>query len=140
MMRFLDKLNTLIAVLVALVFFLVLDGFLFYSHQQALSSVNDASAEAIAASPTLEETHRARVGVKVVDAPAQLSVKEDGTLVLNQKSAPGFSQEFEADEVITISTDNAGAIRVEDKDSGQDLGSLGKSGQAGTWSVHRTNE
>ena len=143
MMRFLDKLNTPMAVLVVLVFFLLLDGFLFYSHQQeAPQSLNDApaSAEETSASPTSEETHRLRVGVRVLDAPARLSIKEDGSLVLNQKSVPGFSQEFEAEEVITISTDNAGAIRVEDKDSGQDLGSPGKSGQAGTWSVHRTNE
>src|ERR687885_1471935 len=130
-MRFVDKLNTPMAVLVVLVFFLVVDGFLFYSHQQAPQSLNDASASAeeTGASPTSEETHRLRVGVRVVDAPARLSIKEDGTLVLNQKSVPGFSQDFEADEVISISTDNAAAIRVEDKDNGQDLGSLGKSGQ-----------
>jgi hypothetical protein len=138
-MRFLDKLNTHIAVLVTLGFFLGLDGFLFYGYQQALPPVNDApaSAEEITASPTSEAPPGLRVGVRVVDAPARLSIEEDGTPVLDEKSAPGFSREFEADEVITISTDNAGAVRVEDKDNGQDLGSLGKSGQAGSGSVHR---
>ena len=74
------------------------------------------------------EEEEVPVVVEVVDAPAGLSIYEDGQLVVDKVSAPGFSQEFEPEEALTISTDNAGAVRT--KVGGWDLGPLGAGGEA----------
>ena len=79
---------------------------------------------------SLEEGKEVPVVVEVVDAPAGLSIYEDGQLVVDQVSEPGFSQEFEPEEALTISTDNAGAVRTEV--GGWDLGPLGAGGEAVT--------
>ena len=133
----LEKLNTPVAVLVVLVLFLAADGFLFYRYQQTLRDTESAAATQLnpevklapwntSASPR-KEAEELRVIVRVVGAPAGLSVYEDGQLVLDQVSEPGFRQEFEAEEEITISTNNAGALWIEA--NGRDLGALGASGE-----------
>src|SRR5918994_7316098 len=91
-----------------------------------LSAVQTSPSEGGAAS--LEEGKTLPVVVEVVDAPAGLSIYEDGQLVVEQVSEPGFTQEFEPQEALTISTDNAGAVRTEV--GGWELGPLGAGGEA----------
>ncbi len=67
------------------------------------------------------------VTVSVLDGPAGLSVSADGTVVLDYFAQPGFSQTFEAREVLTVSTANAGAVEVQV--DGRNLGRLGYYGQ-----------
>jgi hypothetical protein len=55
-------------------------------------------------------------------------VQEDYQTVFGQESQPGFLMEFEADQVVNVWTDNAGATRVEV--NGYDLGPLGASGES----------
>jgi len=136
-MRLLEKLNRLAVVLVVLVLFLALDGFLFYHYQQTLQvtesaapiQLNPEAKPAAARHPSAssrEEAEELRLVASVVDVPTGLSIYEDGQLVLDQVSEPGFRQEFEAEE-ITISTNNAGASWIEA--NGRDLGALGASGE-----------
>jgi cytoskeleton protein RodZ len=70
------------------------------------------------------------VTVRVVDAPAGLTVSVDEALALNQFAQPGFSQTFEARNSVTVSTANAGAVEVEV--GGENLGRLGRNGQGAT--------
>jgi hypothetical protein len=94
------------------------------------------TAEGTASSPeTTGEPNELRVDVRVVGAPAWLSVQEDGRTVLAQEAPAGSSRRFEAYQEVSIQTGNAGATHVEV--NGRDVGSLGASGQAGTWSWAR---
>jgi cytoskeleton protein RodZ len=61
--------------------------------------------------------------VRVPDTPAGLTISVDGTVADDRFAQPGFSQTFEGQRVVTVSTANAGAVEVEV--NGQDLGSLG---------------
>ena len=57
-MRFFEKLNTPIAVVVVLVLFLVVDGFLLYRYQRSISDADNATAtqpDTVPASPPAEE-------------------------------------------------------------------------------------
>jgi cytoskeletal protein RodZ len=81
-------------------------------------------AEDDAASETVPVT------VRVVGAPAGLTVSVDGAVALDQFSHPGFSQTFEARDSVTVSTANAGAVEVEV--GGENLGRLGRNGQGAT--------
>jgi cytoskeleton protein RodZ len=65
--------------------------------------------------------------VRVPDVPAGLTISVDGTVADDRFAQPGFSQTFEGQRVVTVSTANAGAVEVEV--NGQDLGSLGRYGQ-----------
>jgi hypothetical protein len=56
-----------------------------------------------------------------------LTVSVDGTVADDRFAQPGFSQTFEGQRVVTVSTANAGAVEVEV--NGQELGSLGRYGQ-----------
>ena len=68
-----------------------------------------------------------QVTVRVVGVPAGLTVLTDGTVASDQFAQPGFSQTFEAQRTVTISTANAGAVEVEV--DGQNIGRLGQFGQ-----------
>ena len=118
---------------------------LFYRYQQQMEApaTDTATLPNMEGKPTAFQTHPSEgdtasleegkevpVVVEVVDAPAGLSIYEDGQLVVDQVSEPGFSQEFEPEEALTISTDNAGAIRT--GVGGWDLGPLGAGGKAVT--------
>jgi cytoskeletal protein RodZ len=81
-------------------------------------------AEDDAASETVPVT------VRVIGAPAGLTVTVDGTVALDQFAQPGFSQTFEARNSVTVSTANAGAVEVEV--DGENLGRLGRNGQGAT--------
>jgi hypothetical protein len=70
------------------------------------------------------------VAVRVVDAPTWLMVQEDYQTAFEQESQPGFLREFEADQVVSVWTGNAGATWVEV--NGYDLGPLGASGEFAT--------
>lgn len=72
----------------------------------------------------------APVTVRVVGAPAGLTVSVDGVVALDQFAQPGFSQTFEARNSVTVSTANAGAVEVEV--DGQNQGRLGRNGQGAT--------
>ena len=148
-MRFFERINTLWAVLIVLVLFLAVDGFLLYSYQQSLENANRPSsgrvpvtgveatfssgqettaAEDATAFP--EEETGVRVVVRVADTPVGLHIMEDEQVVYDQVANPGFSEEFEDEEAINISAADAGAVRVED--NGQNLGRLGESGVGAT--------
>ena len=140
--RVLEKLNTPIVVIGVLVIIIAVNVLLYSQGRPAtdtatnspsvkgnLAAVQSPTSERGAAS--LEEgKDLAPVEVEVVDAPAGLSIYEDGQLVVDQVSEPGFSQEFESQEALTISTDNAGAVRT--KVGGWDLGPLGAGGEVVT--------
>ncbi len=72
----------------------------------------------------------APVIVRVIGAPAGLTVTVDGAVALDQFAQPGFSQTFEARNSVTVSTANAGAVEVEV--DGQNQGRLGRNGQGAT--------
>ena len=138
MVRVIEKLTiSWVVVLGVLVVVVAVNALLFYRYQQRM----EASATDTATLPSMEGKHTAvqtppaeekevPVVVEVVDAPAGLSIYEDGQLVVDEVSEPGFSQEFEPEEALTISTDNAGAVRTEV--GGWDLGPLGAGGEAVT--------
>ena len=67
------------------------------------------------------------VTVSVLDSPAGLTISADGAVVADLQALPGYSQTFEAQEVVTVSTANGGAVEVEV--DGQNLGRLGYFGQ-----------
>ena len=139
--RVLEKLNTPVVVISVMVIIIAVNVLLYYqgpatdtattspSVKGNLAAVQSPTSERGAAS--LEEgKDLAPMEVEVVDAPAGLSIYEDGQLVVDQVSEPGFSQKFEPQETLTISTDNAGAVRT--KVGGWDLGPLGAGGEAVT--------
>jgi cytoskeleton protein RodZ len=70
------------------------------------------------------------VTVRVIGAPAGLTVSVDGAVALDQFAQPGFSQTFEAQNSVTVSTANAGAVEVEV--DGKNQGRLGRNGQGAT--------
>ncbi|MDX6379576.1 MAG: cytoskeleton protein RodZ [Rubrobacteraceae bacterium] len=65
--------------------------------------------------------------VKVLDSPAGMTIYADKAVVYDGVAQPGFSQTFEAQNVLTISTANGGAVEVEV--NGQNFGRLGRLGQ-----------
>ncbi len=138
-MRIIEKLATSwVVVLGVLVVVVAVNALLFYRYQQRMEAPPSDTATfpsmegkrtAVQTPPSEEE--EVPVAVEVVeDAPAGLSIYEDGQLVVDEVSEPGFSQEFEPEEALTISTDNAGAVRTEV--GGWDLGPLGAGGEAVT--------
>ncbi len=67
------------------------------------------------------------VTVSVEGAESWISVSADGAVAYSQVAQPGFSQTFEAEEDVLLSTGNAGALRVEV--NGQDIGPVGDEGE-----------
>jgi cytoskeleton protein RodZ len=144
--RFLERLNSPIALVVAVTVFLVLDGLLLYRYQQSLrsaeESASDAPVEEITSSLAVESTTAeeapsspkegdgVRVVVEVGIVAVGLSILEDGQLVYDEVASPGFSEEFEAEEIVTVTAADAGAVQVEV--NGEDLGPLGASGEGTT--------
>lgn len=160
-MRFLERLNSPIALVVAVTVFLVLDGLLLYRYQQSLRSAEESASDAPVEETTLslgaksttakETTSSLEVepataeetpsspkegdGVRVVVEVGSvggvgLSILEDGQLVYDEVASPGFSEEFEAEEIVTVTAADAGAVQVEV--NGEDLGPLGASGEGAT--------
>ena len=71
------------------------------------------------------------VPVLTVHSTFALSIpSHDGQLVYDQVAGPGFSEEFEAEQIVTVTAADAGAVQVEV--NGDDLGPLGPSGEAAT--------
>jgi hypothetical protein len=78
---------------------------------------------ATAPEPTeIEEAETFPVAIRVVDAPSWLTVTVDGRTILDQLGEPGFSEEFEVNREITITTDNLESVWVVDE--GEDLGPI----------------
>ena len=130
-----EKRSTPVVVLGVLMVVIAVDALLFYRYQQLVEApaTDTATLPSVEGQPAAFQTppseeEEVPVVVEVVDAPAGLSIYEDGQLVVDQVSAPGFSQEFEPEEALTVSTDNAGAVRT--KVGGWDLGPLGAGGEA----------
>jgi cytoskeletal protein RodZ len=143
---FLEKLNSPVAVAVVLIVALIIDGFLFYRYQQTLRSTgNDASNAQVSEianettsqrttsaedtsqrTTSAEEQNGVQVDVSVVNTPVGLSIQEDGELVHDQVNNPGFYEEFEAEETITIRAADGGAVQV--GVDGENLEPLGTSG------------
>jgi cytoskeleton protein RodZ len=158
--RVLERLNSPIALVVAVTVFLVLDGLLLYRYQQSLRSAEDSASNTpleettspLAVEPTTanettsplavesttakettsspNEGDGVRVVVEVGSVAVGLSILEDGQLVYDEVAGPGFSEEFEAEEIVTVTAADAGAVQVEV--NGEDLGPLGASGEGAT--------
>ena len=159
-MRVLERLNSPIALVVALTVFLVLDGLLLYRYQQSLRSpegsapnapVEEGTSPLGAGSTTVRETtlpQRERPttveetspeeregGVRVVVEVSGvggvgLTVLEDGRIAYDQVAGSGFSEEFRGEETVTVTAADAGAVRV--GVNGEDLGPLGAPGEQAT--------
>ncbi len=160
-MRFLERLNSPIVLVVAVTVFLVLDGLLLYRYQQSLRSAEESAPNApleettssLGAEPTTAKETTSSLGVepttaeKTSSSPKEgdgvtvvvevgsvggvgLSILEDGQLVYDQVAGPGFSEEFEAEESVTVTAADAGAVQVEV--NGADLGPLGAGGEQAT--------
>jgi hypothetical protein len=140
--RWLERLNSPIALVVAVTVFLVLDGLLLYRYQQSLRSAEESASDApveettlsLGAEPTTakettsslevepttaketpsspKEGDGVRVVVEVVSVAVGLSILEDGQLVYDEVASPGFSEEFEAEEIVTVTAADAGAVQV----------------------------
>ncbi|MDQ3943089.1 MAG: DUF4115 domain-containing protein [Actinomycetota bacterium] len=68
-----------------------------------------------------------QVVVNVQQRPSWLSIQSDGILAYEDIAQPGFSQTFEADRELSITTGDAGAVTVEV--NGQNVGVLGGPGE-----------
>jgi cytoskeletal protein RodZ len=89
---------------------------------QRTTSAEDTSQRTTSA----EEQNGVQVDVSVVNTPVGLSIQEDGELVHDQVNNPGFYEEFEAEETITIRAADGGAVQV--GVDGENLEPLGTSG------------
>jgi len=107
------------------------------SVQEEDSGSQEAAATSVQEEPTEEsaapEVLRATVGV--VDNPSYLSIRTDGTPVYARYTQPGFTQTYEAREIIGVTAGNAAAVRVEV--NGQDRGALGNAGETVTYTIPR---
>jgi Flp pilus assembly protein TadG len=161
--RFLERLNSPVVLVVAVAVFLVLDGFLLYRYQQSLQSTGESAsdapveeasfspkgepteakgttsssraAETTATKETTSSSKEEEVGVRVIvevagSSGVGLSILEDGLLVYDQVTSSGFSEEFEAEEAITVTAADAGSVRV--GVDGDDPEVLGASGEQAT--------
>jgi cytoskeletal protein RodZ len=155
--RFLERLNSPVVLVVAVAVFLVLDGFLLYRYQQSLQSPEESASDAPveeasftqakettsssssrAEEPTAAEettspsSSEEEVGVRVLvevagSSGVGLTILEDGLLVYDQVTSSGFSEEFEAEEAITVTAADAGSVRVGvDGDDPEVLGASGE--------------
>lgn len=90
------------------------------------SKENAAGPEAEKAAATPADPESVQVAVSVEGTPAWISVLSDGTVVYEQVAEPGFKETFEADENVSISTGNAGAVSL--TVNGKDAGTMGETG------------
>ena len=93
--------------------------------QETTSPVGEATTQAV------------RVTLKVIDNPTGLTVYTDQNVADSRVAQPGFSQTFEANNAVTVSAANAGAVEVEV--NGRGLGRLGSSGQGATRTFTRNS-
>ncbi len=93
--------------------------------------VREEPAEEPAATPEVNEPTTAsetvQATVTVQNVLSGLTVTSDGAVVYDQFTQPGFSQAFEAQRLLSVSTSNAGSVEVEV--DGQSIGRLGNFGQ-----------
>jgi hypothetical protein len=157
--RFLERLNSPAALVVALMVFLVLDGLLLYRYQQSLRSTERSAYDApveegtspLRTEPTTgrettlplgveattveetspeEEEDGVRIIVEVGNVGVGLIILEDGQLAYDEVASPGFSEEFQAEETVTVTAADGGAVTVEA--NGENLGPLGAAGEEAT--------
>ncbi len=93
------------------------------------------AAETTATKETTSSSKEEEVGVRVIvevagSSGVGLSILEDGLLVYDQVTSSGFSEEFEAEEAITVTAADAGSVRV--GVDGDDPEVLGASGEQAT--------
>lgn len=81
-------------------------------------------AEKAAAAPPAQES--VEVAVSVEGSPSWISITSDGTVVYQQVAEPGFTEIFEAENNLSISTGNAGAVSLQV--NGEDVGTMGEAG------------
>ena len=97
--------------------------------EETSSSIEEepTTAEETTSSPMKEQRGGAQVLVSVVNVPIGLRVLEDGQVVHDQVTNPGFSEEFEAEEAVTVGAADGGAVQVGiDGDSPEPLGLSGE--------------
>jgi len=102
---------------------------------QMTASAEDTSQSTTSAEDTSQRTTSAeeqnenevQVAVSVVNTPVGLSIQEDGQLVHDQVNNPGFYEEFDAEQTITIVAADGGAVQV--GVDGENLEPLGTSGE-----------
>ena len=70
------------------------------------------------------------VSVTVRERPSWLQVRADGALAYEETASPGFTQTFEAERRLSITSGDAGAVTV--RVNGQEAGTLGESGEVVT--------
>jgi hypothetical protein len=75
-------------------------------------------------------TNTLKARLTVDGGPSWLEIKTDGNVVFVQTAEPGFSKTFTAKHEISITSGNAGAVKV--RINGQDYGTLGDMGQVMT--------
>jgi hypothetical protein len=119
--------------------FLVVAGFLLYRDQLKDLDTTDTApgpSEMVREEPTTaeettgssEEENGVRVVVSVVGTGGVgLSILEDGRLVYDRVASPGFSEEFRAEEAITVRAAEGDAVRV--AVDGEEPEPLGTSGE-----------
>ena len=86
------------------------------------------AAEETTSPSSSEEEVGARVLVEVAGSSGVgLTILEDGLLVYDQVTSSGFSEEFEAEEAVTVTAADAGPVRVGvDGDDPEVLGASGE--------------
>jgi hypothetical protein len=90
--------------------------------------LQDEPTTAEATTPSPEEESGVRVVVSVVsDGGVGVSILEDGLLAYDQVTSRGFSEEFEAEESITVTAADGGAVQV--GVGGENLEPLGEGGK-----------
>jgi cytoskeleton protein RodZ len=101
--------------------------------EPAATETTTATTGAGAADESADDSaspERVVVAVRAVGPPAGTTIRADGAVVYDGIAQPGFSQTFEAQQSLSISTANGGAIEVEV--DGQNIGRLANSGQPTT--------
>ena len=127
MRSLLESLNWAKALAIVVAVFLVLDGFLLYPYlpprqEPPSPSVGESTIAEETTSPLAvehgeegtvsDEAQGVRVLVGVMEVPIGLTVLEDGQLVHDQVTNPGFSEEFEAEGAITVEAADGGVVQV----------------------------
>ena len=89
-------------------------------------------AEPTAAEETTSSSSEEEVGVRVLvevagSSGVGLTILEDGLPAYDQVASSGFSEEFEAEEAVTVTAADAGSVRVGvDGDDSEVLGASGE--------------
>ena len=115
-MRLLERLNSPIAFAVALVLFLVLDGFLFYRYQQALQSTEDGAANA-----PVEDASASLKDESTVTEETSSSVEEEPTVPEETTSSPKEEQEGQGKNAPAAPAQNVPAQNAPDPNAPDQL-------------------